>query len=97
MAHKTIAYLQARRQEQLDKFVKERMQAEINDWWFRLWNKKASTYEEAVDSLQNEKFCVYWMIASQYNDQMNVANRILRACGQADEIYLSTKDLANIL
>jgi hypothetical protein len=28
MAQKTIAYLQARRQEQLDKFVKERMQAE---------------------------------------------------------------------
>lgn len=31
------------------------------------------------------------------NDQINVANRILRACGQANEIYLSTKDLANIL
>ena len=50
-----------------------------------------------VDFLEREDFGAYWWISSQYNDQLNVANRILLAYGQADEIYLSTKDLDNIL
>jgi hypothetical protein len=97
MAQNTKNKLKARRDEQLDKYVKERIQKTVNHWWHRLWSKKDPTYQEMVSFLETEDFGAYWWIANQYNDQLNVANRILRACCQADEIYLSTKDLDNIL
>jgi len=97
MAQKAIDTLQARRQERLDKYVEERLQTTTNHWWHRLWNKKNPTREEMVAFLENEEWGSYWYIANSYNDQLYVARRLLNACKQADEIYLSTKDLDNIL
>ena len=96
MAQKTLDWINQYRAEKTQKYIESHRQYMVSGFWHRFWKRPAPSDKEVIKNINNNPWNNFQFIAMSYDITEKTAKRLLIACKQADEIYISTEDLQRI-
>ena len=101
LATAQLEWIEQYRQNKKKMYVEEIRQDYINSRWRKFWRMKEPTFQQVLEEVEKcrgfmDTYFSYVMIDWSYSDHEKACRRLINACSDTDEIFISTNDYALI-